>query len=319
MLLLAGSTLAFGYHAKLMLEDGKPFPSSPLVLPGSTCTVDRIYGSGEMDYSVVKATPVAPMEDGVNVVIRGDIDDARKDICEVVLLVKGYQRVHATLHDGALIVFKREGGTDGEGTAVSLATLRAPPEAVKAYEKGVLASSRKKWPAAAKAFQRAVEIWPKHAPAWSELGDALRQMSKTVEARAAWEHAIEADPKYAPAYLQVARLAVSEGRMEDAANISERGIQTGFARFPRIYYFNAVANLGLGRLDVAEKSARKAADLDVAHGTPQIEYILGAVLAAKGDRSGAMEHMKKYLATSPRKEDAQKVRKRIEELERGGD
>ena len=169
-----------------------------------------------------------------------------------------------------------------------------------------------------KELQRAVEICPEHAPAWSELGEALRQMAKTAEARAAWERAIQADPKYARAYVQLARLAVSEKRMEDAANLSERGIQTGFAEFPRIYYFNAVANLALGRLDISEKSARKAVDLDLAHETPQVEYVLGAVLAAKGDRSGATEHMKKYLATSPKEEDAQKVRKRIEELARGG-
>lgn len=221
----------------------------------------------------------------------GAFDDTRPDICRVVLLLKGYRKVQATLHDGAVVVFRREGGSDGEGTAVSVLTLQAPPEARKAYEKGVVASSHKKWPAAATELQRAVEIYPQHAPAWSELGDVLRQMSKMAEARAAWERAIQADSKYARAYVQLARLAVSERRMENAANLSERGIQTGFPEFPRVYYFNAVANLALGRLDIAEKRARKAADLDLAREMPQVEYILGAVLAAKGGRGDAMERI----------------------------
>ena len=64
-LLLAYSALAFGSQARLLLEDGKPLPSSPLVLPGTTCTIERIYGRGQKDYHVGKYVPVAPMEDGV--------------------------------------------------------------------------------------------------------------------------------------------------------------------------------------------------------------------------------------------------------------
>jgi Flp pilus assembly protein TadD len=83
-----------------------------------------------------------------------------------------------------------------------------------------------------------------------------------------------------------------------------------------VYFYNAVANFAAGRLEPAEKSARKALELDPAHMFPKCENLLGTVLAAKGDRQGASEHMKKYLEFFPKAEDARKVKQRITELER---
>jgi tetratricopeptide (TPR) repeat protein len=114
----------------------------------------------------------------------------------------------------------------------------------------------------------------------------------------------------------LAKLAIREGRMEDAAGITGRALEVRYTQTLPVYFYNAVANLALGRLDAAEKSARRALELDPAHGVPKAECLLGTVLAAKGDRLGAVEHMKRYLEVSPKAEDAQRVKQRITELER---
>jgi tetratricopeptide (TPR) repeat protein len=313
-LLLLPTPMALGYTAKLVLEDGRPFPAAPLALPPltqSSCLVQSIGLDGRIQYK-------GPFEDFK---MRGTPDgDPRQvnrttDVCQAVFLIKGYGKIAATLHDGAVIVVKRN-GDQSEGSSVSLATLQAPPEARKAWEKGMKALEDKKWTPAEKELRRAVTIYPEYASAWSALGEALGELSRPAEARDAWERAIQADPNYVKPYVLLAQLAIREGRMEDAAGITDRALKTSYTQSAPVYFYNAVANLELGRLEPAERSARKAVELDPALLFPNAERLLGTVLAAKGDRQGAVEHLKKYLEASPKAEDAQEVKQRIAELER---
>ena len=117
-------------------------------------------------------------------------------------------------------------------------------------------------------------------------------------------------------YVLLAQLAVREGKMEEAASVTGRTLEVRYTQSVPVYFYNAVANLALGRLELAEKSARKAVELDPAHQTPKAELLLGTVLAGVGDRQGAVEHMRQYLRAVPKAEDAQRVKQRIAELER---
>jgi tetratricopeptide (TPR) repeat protein len=312
-LLLLPTPAALGDTAKLVLEDGRPFTTVPLALPpltGSSCLVQSIGLDGRIMYT-------SPLDDFKS---RGTLEEIPReeyrstDACQAVFLIKGYGKITATLHDGAVIVVKR-GGDKAEGSAVSLTTLEAPPEARRAWEKGMKALENKKWTQAEKELRRAVTIHPEYASAWSALGEALDELSRPVEARDAWGRAIQADPDYVKPYVLLAQLAIREGRMEDAVSITDRAMKARYTRSLSVYFYNAVANLALGRLEPSEQSARKAVELDPAHLVSKTEDLLGTVLAAKGDRQGAVEHLKKYLELSPKAEDAQKVKQRIKELE----
>jgi tetratricopeptide (TPR) repeat protein len=196
-----------------------------------------------------------------------------------------------------------------------MAVLKAPPDARKAYEKGVAAIANRKWPEAQKNLEKAVAIYPEYAPAWSDLGEVLIAQSQAKEAKAAWERSIQADPKYVKPYLQLTRLTVSEGRMEDAIALTDRALAIKVIAYPGIYFYRALAYYSLHRLDEAEKSARQAVELDAAQEMPQAEHLLGSVLAAKGDRAGAVQHLRKYLKESPKAPDAEKIRRQIADLE----
>jgi len=137
-------------------------------------------------------------------------------------------------------------------------------------------------------------------------------MSK--EARSALEKAIGIDPKYLKPYAQLARLDLAEKRPEDADAITTRAMEMRPTEFPTIYFYHAVANFNLKRLDIAEASARKAVELDSEHELPRAEYLLGSVLAARGDRAGAVDHWNKYLKLLPKAPDAPEVRQRIADL-----
>ena len=65
------------------------------------------------------------------------------------------------------LVLHRIGGV--EGTTISYASLNAPKDATRAYEKGREALKKEKQPEAEKQFRKAVEIYPGYATAWYEL------------------------------------------------------------------------------------------------------------------------------------------------------
>jgi len=83
--------------------------------------------------------------------------------------------------------------------------------------------------------------------------------------------------------------------------------------WPSLFFYNAVANYNLGRLDDAERSATRAAGLDF----PRAHYVLGRVLAAKGLPVRAAEEMSTYLKLMPNAADTERVRGEIRDMAAG--
>jgi superkiller protein 3 len=293
------------YRAKIATEDGSPLPATPQIIPDlsqtltANCRILSMFGDGTVEYIVDwRGRPYDP---------------GMADVCSVTIRLKGYRATQAVFRHNSVVVLKRLG--DSEGSMVSMTALKAPEAAQKAFGKGVVAMTDRKWAVAQKNFERAVEIYPEYAAAWSDLGEVLKEQSHPNEARDAWEHALTADPKYVKPYIQLARLDLEEHRMEDAAGVAERAIAMNPIEFPSIFFYDAAANFNLKRYDVSEKSARRAIDLDGNRQMPRAEYLLGAVLAVKGDRSGALEHLRKYLQLSPKAPDAEEVNRLIAKIE----
>jgi len=94
-------------------------------------------------------------------------------------------------------------------------------------------------------------------------------------------------------------LDLAEKRFEDAVAIGGKAVAMNPLEFPELYFYYAAANYNLKHLDVAEANARRATDLDNAHEIPRAELLLASVLIAKGDRSGALQHFRKYLDIVP--------------------
>ncbi len=275
------------------MDQGVPPPSSPQILPDppAQCAIEEVFGNGIIQYAMPPAL--------------------RSDSCPVTIQLPGYRKNQAVLRNGAVIVMKRPGSY--ANPTVSLTTLAAPEDAKKAFQKGVAAMVGKKWAPAQKEFERAVAAYPEYAPAWGALGEVLVEQSEPQPARQAFERAVKSDPKFAPAWAQLARLAADEGRPQDALTAAERALQLDATGFPAVYTSQATADLALKRLEAAEKSARRAVELDTFHEIPLAERVLGSVLAAKSDREGAIHHWQKYLEMAPNAEDAAEVRKRIAE------
>jgi len=109
--------------------------------------------------------------------------------------------------------------------------------------------------------------------------------------------------------------SLREGNWQNAADSSERVLENDSAGYPSAHYLNAMANLRLGHLDAAEKSAREAIRLDSAHRNPRTGYVLGLVLAQKQEYRQAVDLLNAYLNALPNAPDAEIVRKQLGDIE----
>jgi len=203
-----------------------------------------------------------------------------------------------------------------EGTTISLTSAMAPKDARKAMERAQNFAKKDKWDQAQKEVQKAVEIYPKYAVAWSELGGLQERANDSEGARKSFAMALEADPKLIPPYLALANMASRDSKWQEVSDHTERVLKLNPVDFPQAYLLNAMSNYYLKNFDVAEKSARAGIEHDPEHRFPRLHELLGAVLIRKQDSAGAAEQFRKYLRYAPDGPETARARKQLADLER---
>lgn len=200
------------------------------------------------------------------------------------------------------------------GTTVSLLDMRAPKEARKSVEHADKALHKNNLVEAEKDLKSALTAFPDYASAWFRLGLIYERQKQFQNAREAFTKAIAADDKFVNPYIRLAGLAGMEQKWQEVAEFTDRAIALDPLDFPEGYFFNALAYYVMDKLDVAEKSARKAQRLDPQHRYPTVNLVLADVLEKKHDISGSLEQLQAYLKFSPEAANADKVRSRIQKL-----
>lgn len=286
------------FLAKILLEDGTPMQANPLILPNPTdaCQIINSFSNGNVVYRT-----------------RAALNDPQRDYCPVMIRLAGYQKTDVILRDGKTVVLKRTNST-GSAT-ISAATLDAPKPAVKAYEAGVARMNKQQWAEAQQKFEAAVALYPKYAPAWSDLGEVLNQQGKPQEARAAFERARLADAQFLKPYLELAKLNLMENRPQDAIDVSTQALEKTPSPLPILHFYVAFGHFNLRRWELAERAARQAIELDTNHQVPRAHHLLARILLTKADRPGAAEQFRLYLEYWPKAPDAAEVKRSIADLE----
>lgn len=215
---------------------------------------------------------------------------------------------------GVILVHRQ--GAGEEGTTISAVSLAAPKDARKAFDKARDSVKKNKADDAAKNYQKAVDLYPKYATAWYELGRIHAMQGRPDDARKAFENALQSDPKYVEPYLQIALLASKNMQWKEVADLTTKAIKLDAFDYPQAFFFNAVANFNLKNVDAAEKSAREAERLDTRHQFPKASHLLGVILVQRQDYTGAAEHMRSYLKFAPNAADADNVRKQLDQIEK---
>gem|GEM_PF-1477725 len=205
-----------------------------------------------------------------------------------------------------------------EGTLISETTRSAPADARNAFEQGREALEAGRRDDARGAFANAVRIYPNFAMAWFELAALDEARGSLAEADAEYREAIEADSAFVSPYLRLANAAMHRNQWKEAGEYAARVIALDPENFPDAYLIHAVGCMTQRNPDAAEASARAAVRLDSAGQFPRAEYVLGLALLAKGDATGARQHLAHYLEIDPTTPDARQIRERIATLKRAG-
>lgn len=202
-----------------------------------------------------------------------------------------------------------------EGFTISMTTLQAPKNAKKSYERGMKEASKQKFDKARTELEKATTEYPEYAEAWFALGQVLEAQKQPDQAREAYGKALAADGKFVSPYVKLARMDAMEQKWDKVAETTAKVMKLNPYDFPDAYFYNAVANLNLNKLEDAEKSAREAIKLNAHQRFPQVEHVLGLSLAYQNDFPEARVHLQRYLELLPNAANASTVQQQISQIE----
>ena len=317
----------------VVMEDGSPVPMGTAIerVCGGRSTLEAyVSANGNFAFSL----------GGANRISGSMFADASQDLndlsatrtgrvpvpttlmgCELRAQLAGYRSSRLVL-DGSHTMGNVNAGTillvplaRVKGSLVSASDLGAPKSARKALERAQKAFREDNLADAEKNLKTAVGEYQGYAAAWVGLGQVYQKLRRLPEARNAYEQAIAADDKFVSPYVSLAQLAGIEQKWQEMADWSDRALELDPVDSPEAYFFNAVANYNLTKLEAAERSALKTQRLDPQGRLPYASIILANVLEQRNDVAGAIQQLQNYLASAPQSSNAAQVRTRLEQLE----
>jgi len=214
--------------------------------------------------------------------------------------------------DVGRIVVKRMGTVEG----ATISAKPVPENARKDYFKGLEEKQKGKLDSAKEKFQKAVDEYPQYAAAWVELGRVQNSQNDATSAKQSFQKSVSADNTYMPAYQELAQIAAHDKQWQDLSDTTDQMVKLDPSGHPEFWYYNCVAKYYLGKVDDAQNSITQGIKSDPGHHIPKMEYILGIILMRKGDRAGAADHLKQYLALAPNGPDAADAQKQLQEVEK---
>jgi hypothetical protein len=337
---------------RIATDDGTPVPHDAVVERVCNARVrQQVYATFRGDFSMELGSMNDPYIDATgdrspqygqaSRVPRTGISRLELTNCELRASVSGFHSSVVSLVDltpgsssmdvGAIVVHR---ATKIEGMTLSAAPYMAPKDARRAYEKGLEAERNGRIADARQYFEKAVEIYPKYANAWFQLGTVLQKLAQKESARAAYTHATTIDSKFLPPYLSLASMAYEAEDWTQVLNLTNQLLDleplkyanvTGYILdldaldYAEAYFYNSAANYKLNKIEDAEKSGLKAELLDVRPRFPQLHLLLAEIFARKNYYAAAISETKIYLELAPHAKDADQVRERLAKLEKLND
>jgi hypothetical protein len=200
-------------------------------------------------------------------------------------------------------------------SAMSATSISAPPNAANAWRKAGEEMLALKPDRARKALEKAVRAYPGFADAWYELG-RLQALSDPANARLCLEKALAADSNFVRPYGQLADLAARNEDWPKVLDYTDRSLQLEPDGTIWVWYYRALADFQLGKMDDAETSAKKLFQTDPLHNVRNGEQLLAAILARKADFAGALAHLRNCLTYIQDTSDIALLKEQIAQLER---
>jgi tetratricopeptide (TPR) repeat protein len=203
-------------------------------------------------------------------------------------------------------------GVRVNGATVSATVLSIPDRALREYKEAQRCLSHSESACASGHLRRAVEVAPRFAAAWNQLGTIAYQTHRYNDAEVNFRAALDADPEAFEPLVNLGGVLLNLGRSREATAYNQRAV----ARRPNDALANSQLGLSyfeLNDLDLAEKYLEMAVRLDPAHFShPQLA--LARIYVRRGDRSSALRALRGFLDQHPDSPQVGVVRQQIEEL-----
>jgi hypothetical protein len=336
-------------RGRVATNDGTPVPNDVLVARVCNNKVrQQLYASSRGDFSMqlgrrtdtfLDATAEPSSESGVDGK-DSDMGIPRSELknCELRASTAGFHTGVINLFaldalgnniDVGVIVVERS--TKIKGTTLSAIPYQAPKDARRAYEKGLEAERKANLANARKYFETAVGIYPKYAIAWFQLGNVLQKENQKEAARTAYTRATTIDNRFLPPYLSLASMAFEEANWPLLLALTDHILSLDPLNHAAVtafivdldplncadaYFYNALANYKLDKIDAAEKSAIKAEHIALPARFPQLHLLLSEIFARKNDYATAISELKTYLELAPNATNEHQVRAQLAKLEK---
>lgn len=333
---------------RIATNDGSPIPDDLLVERICSERVrQQVYASSNGAFSMqlgsrtdsvpgASSDMTSPERVSDKDLIRG-IPQRELTKCDLQASAAGFRSSRVSLLDLApssgsvdvgIIVVQRT--TKIKGMTLSAQPYKAPPNARKAYEKGLDAENKSKLAEARKYFEQAVTLYPKYASAWFQLGTLFERENQKDSARDAYTRATAIDMKFLPPYLSLASMAFEDRDWGAVLQLTNHILDLDPFNYgdtnsyvldldelnpAEAYFYNAVANYQLNRIDEAEKSVLKAERSDLLTHFPQLHVLLAEIYTRKENYDGAILELRSYLELAPHAKDADVIRRRLAKLE----
>ena len=329
-------------------DDGTPVPKDIVVERVCNAGVrQQVHATSRGDFSMqlgsmadsfLDASGERPALQGLSTRNSGMGGVSRRDLqnCELRASVAGFHSSTVSLVElapfdsksvdvGGIVVQRRE---KVKGMTLNAAPYKAPKDAREAYEKGLEAERKGKLANARQYFERTVQLYPKNANAWFQLGNILQKQNENDEARKAFTQATTVDTRFLPPYLSLASMAFESENWRDVLDFTGHILDlnpldhvSGYVldldpvNYGEAYFYNSVANYKLNRMEAAERSGLKAERVDLRTHFPQLHLVMAEVFARKNSYPTAIAELQTYLALAPHAPDEPQVRERLAKLE----
>jgi len=295
-------------HGKVEMEDGSP--------PPITVAVERVCSD------VYGSMPGVLTNKKGEYIWRIDIDPSDARDCVIRATHQGYSSTSVeisgidTIHTTYQLPPIKLHPIGGDPDTLNFSDTNIPGHAKKDWKAAEHAVDKQNLAEVAQDLEAVVAEAPKAAQAWEDLGIVDEKLHKIPAARTAYERAIAIEPKLFPAYVTLARVCVATKDWNCAAKSAETLLMLdGKHSYAEIYLHQAVARYELKDLAGAQESVEQEIRMDPQNVRPRAQYVLGRILEAKGDLTGAKQHMEQYLKLQPGAPDIDVIRGHITGLE----
>lgn len=298
----AADTYQVILRGKVVMTDGSPPPQ----IVGIQRICSDVYGDAPGPITNKKGEFVWVM----------DFDNMASRACRLEAEMKGYASSAIDISDINGFLSKEKVlpplvlHVRGSDPRVILDTDKDVPEPARAAWKGTLKALESGHVLdVIEQLKLVVAAAPKFARGWDSLGIAYETMNMSADARDAYKRAIEIDPKMTVAYVTLSREDVLAKDWQGAIDAANTAIKLDLKHmYPEVYLHMAVAQFELKDLNAAEANAAKSLQMNFPERKYRGEFVMGEILAAKGDVAGAKQHIEKYLQYNKNPPDADLIK-----------